>query len=408
MAITDAFARADTRTRIQWAVGVGAVLLCLVGLAVVALSFRPSRFSCPPGTVITWSLTTTSAEVTFERMRDPDRPGREKIREKEGPPSVSTASLVMIGLGQEGQVVVIGPDAAGRDRLSLLRIAEDGAVQLLDAAGREQEGGRAIGLLDLALFPLPASPGDQVWEPEVSWAVLPEGRQALQAKVRRAKASRHPEFQLKPQNPAIEWTDDRGLYRQVRDLTVTYRFEPGVGVVDQASIRMLYALEEPAPGGKRTWRVTVDVALVERTKADDEPAALVEAARACASAQESQAGVGGEPLRAEARRRLQQAGVGPERLRNLVARLVDDLARPAPPMAAGWNLRLAVGPEAHRADAERLAAQARSAQLPARVVGAGPGRVQVLVGPLATRDAVLMERARFRFPHLKPVWQEGP
>ena len=106
--------------------------------------------------------------------------------------------------------------------------------------------------------------------------------------------------------------------------------------------------------------------------------------------------------------RLQQAGVGPARLRALMARLLDDLARPAPaPASSGWYLRLAVGPEAQREGAEHLAASARAAQLPARVVSAGSGRIQVLVGPLTTRDAAFLERVRFRFPHLKPVWQEG-
>jgi hypothetical protein len=394
MSLTDSFARADARTRIQWAVGIGAVLVALIGIAVVALSFRPSRFSCPPGTVLTWTTTTTSIELLGDK--------------REGVPAVARSSFTVMGLGPEGHVALVGPDATGRERLSLLHIAEDGAVQMMDAAGREQEGGRAIGLVDLALFPLPASPGDQVWEPEVSWAVLPEGRQALQAKVRRAKASRHPEFSLKPLANAIEWTDPRGLYRQVRDLSVVYRFEPGIGAVDQATMKMLYVVEEPPPGAKRTWRVTVDVVLEPRERVEDEPQALLEAARACAAAQESQAGAGGEALRSEARRRLQQAGVGPARLRALMARLLDDLARPAPaPTSSGWYLRLAVGPEAQRDGAEHMAATARAAQLPARVVAAGPGRIQVLVGPLTTRDAAFLERVRFRFPHLKPVWQEG-
>ena len=394
MPITDAFARADARTRIQWAIGAGAVLVALLGIAIVALSFRPSRFRCPPGTVLTWTITTTSTEIL------PDK--------REGVPSVGSASFQVIGLSRDGEVALIGPDATGRERLSLMHIAEDGATQLMDAAGREQEGGRAVGLVDLALFPLPASPGDQVWEPTVSWAVLPEGRQNLQAKVRRSKASRHPEFSLKPLASALEWTDARGLYRQVRDLAVTYRFDPGVGAVDQAQLKMLYASEEPAPAAKRTWRVVVDLVLTERRTVDDDSATLAEAVRACAAAQEAQAGVGGEPLRAEARRRLQQASVGPQRLRALVGRLLDDLARPAPPPAStGWFLRVAVGPEAQHAAATQLASTLQAAQVPARTAPAGPGRVQVVVGPLPTRDTALMERVRFRFPHLKPVWQEG-
>ena len=394
MAVTDSFARADTRTRIQWAVGVAAVLLALVGIAVVALSFRPSRFHCPPGTVLNWTATTTSTEVL------PDK--------REGQPAVATSTFSLIGLGREGQVALLGADQTGRERLSLLRIAEDGAVQMLDAAGREQEGGRAIGLIDLALFPLPASPGDQVWEPEVSWAVLPEGRQNLQAKVRRAKASRHPEFVLKPLASAIEWTDARGLYRQVRDLSVTYRFDPGIGAVDQATFKMLYSTEEAAPAVKRTWRVVVDVVLASKERVDDDAVALAEGARACAAAQEAQSGVGGEPLRAEARRRLQVASVGPTRLRALVSRLLDDLARPAPPVTSvGWYLRVAVGPDGQREGAERLAADLRTTQVPARVAPAGSGRLQVVLGPVPTRDAALMERVRFRYPHLKPVWQEG-
>jgi hypothetical protein len=394
MAFTDTFRRADTRTRVQWAVAVGAILLALVGIAVVALSFRPSRFQCPPGTVLSWTVTTTTTEIL------PDR--------REGVPAVGQTTLQIIGLGDEGQVALVGPDAAGRERLSLLRIAEDGAVQHLDAAGREQEGGRAIGLLDLALFPLPESPGDQTWEPSVSWAVLPEGRQNLQAKVWRKKASRHPEFELKPALGAIEWTDARGLYRQVRDLVVNYHFDPGLGAVDQATLRMSYAVEEPPPGTKRTWRVVVAMTLAGRQRVDDDPASLLEAARACAAAQEAQAGAGGEALRQDARRRLQQASVGPARLRSLAGALLDDLARPAPARAAsGWYLRLANGPEAQRAAAEQLAVTARAANLPAEVALAGPGRVQVLLGPWPTRDSALMERVRFRFPHLKPVWQEG-
>jgi hypothetical protein len=68
---------------------------------------------------------------------------------------------------------------------------------------------------------------------------------------------------------------------------------------------------------------------------------------------------------------------------------------------------VAVGPEAQHAAATQLAATLQAAQVPARTAPAGPGRVQVVVGPLPTRDTALMERVRFRFPHLKPVWQEG-
>lgn len=379
----------------------GVVLACIAGIAAFALSFRPSRFRLDPGVVLVYKLATTSTEISSDN--------------REGRPQTDERTITLVGIGPDNELALLAEEARGRDRISLHRVDPDGTATLLDAAARTIGGSRAIGLFDLNLFALPQSATEQSWETQLTYAIMPPAKQLVQAHAKRSKSSSNPEFQLKL--PPLEWLDPvAGGYRQVKDLIVTYRFRNSQHAVDQARLQATYAIEQPAPADKRRFRIVTTIELIDRDTLDEDPQRLRAAALACAAATEglTDPAIGPERRRALSAN-LRGADTAVARLRQLADRLSGEVLRQPTANALAQthtaalrlNIQAAIGPEAHKAQAEQLAKTLVASGFTAKVEAASAGNLRVVVGPFAEKNPELLDRLQRAFPYLKPLWIEA-
>ncbi|MCK6489023.1 MAG: SPOR domain-containing protein [Planctomycetes bacterium] len=374
------------------AVVLGAIVL-LVGVAAWVLSLRPLTFRIDPGQVASWRLATTSAELGAD-----GKPGPERTDER---------TLVLIGLGPANEAALVVEPLRLGEGLSLLRFEDTGTCTLLDPAGRPLDGGKAVGVFDFNLLPLP--PGsEQSWWASVSWAAVPPAKRTAQARVRRLRTGatgRHSEFQLKLPG-SIEWIENGG-YRQFRDVVANWRFAAGRHLPEEAEIRLV-AGSETAKAPRRV-QVAARLRLADDRDCDDEPARLREAALACAEAQELLR-TGGGPRARTVVERLRSVTVNEPRLRALSAALAEALAaaRPRPAgdgeAAAQWALVAAAGGDQERERAERLVHLLTAQGFPAWLQAGAGRQLKVLVGPFPARDEAQLQRLVARFPYLRPSW----
>lgn len=256
--------------RLWWIIG---ACLCLAGLGVglFALAFRSCRFVIEPGQAATWSLTVRSAPLL------PDG--------KPGPERVAEHRIVIIGLGLEDSSAVwlAGPADAAAATLRLIDLPSDGRLRCRGRDGRPGEIGPLLAGFDFNLMPLPLG-AEQEWKPEVVWAALPEGRRAVPCTVKRLRSGARPQFRC-DFPVSVEWPDPAsGRYRQVRELTSTYRFDTLSGLPREARITYLLREELPPPGGITARRMTLELAWRGADDAGD-PRMLRDAAAAAAAAE---------------------------------------------------------------------------------------------------------------------------
>ncbi len=387
--------------KITTLVVVGSVILAgIAGVAAFALSFRPSRFRLDAGHVLVYCLKSTTTELAAD--------GRE------GRPGTDERTIALIGIGGENQVALLAEDLRGRDRISLHGIEPDGLTTLLDAAARPVAGSRTVGLFDLNLFALPPSAAEQSWDVQVAYGLLPPAKQQVQAHAKRSKSSSNPEFQLKLPT-SLEWLEN-GTYRQLRDLVCTYRYRSSQHAVDQASLRCVFASEQP-DGSIRRFRMLLEIELIDAADLDENPQHLREVALACAAATAALSDPAiGPPRRRALAADLRTAETAIGRLRQLADRLaIEVLRQPAAnaaivPHAAPPRLQIqvAIGPESNKIAAEQLAHTLVAGGFTARVEAANAGNLRVVVGPFIEKDSAVLERLQLAFPYLKPLWIEVP
>ena len=379
---------------------IGAVLLAgCAGIAAFALSFRASRFSIELGQVLVYRLSTTTTEIGSDL--------------REGRPYTDERIIALIGIGPGNEAAFLAEEARGRDRLSLHRFEPDGSNVLLDAAARPTSGSRAVGIFDFNLFALPPAASDQAWEAQITYGLMPPAKQLIQARVRRSQSKSNPEFQLKPPS-SLEWVD-QGTYRQVRDLQATYRFKSSLSAVDQATLKCTWSAEQPQPASIRRWRMVTVVELIDNDTLAENPVHLRSVAVDCAAAGEalSDPQIGPERRRALATS-LRTADTAVARLRQLADRLAVEVLRqpptqPQPQRAPSLRhqLQVAIGPDNQKEQAEQLARTLLAGGFTARVEPAPAGRLRVVVGPYAEKDAAILERLQKAYPYLKPIWIEA-
>jgi hypothetical protein len=382
------------RLAAQLAVGTCA-LAAIVGVTIFALSFRPTKLRLDPGELIRWQWIQTTAPI-----------------DAHGKPGAGTSSeqeiLLIATRGNEG--LLVGKDLRGNDIASLLAFADNGSATLLDAAGRGIDGGRAIGLFDFNLLPLP--PGnEQAWNTSVAWAFPPPAKRTLQTRIHRMKAGSKPEFQLKLDGAnAVEWLAD-GTYRQVRNLVVSYRFNGSQRIWDRATMKCQWAVEQPASVLPLRWQIDTTVELRETRDLGDEPEALRQIALAVIEAQDLLNAGGGSRV-AEVVARLDAGTVGEPRLRALAARLAAALRRlPTSPVAGrvgtgGWVLVCGELNRDERSKAEQLVSHLSTAGFPAFLAPGEGGRLRILAGPWPAKDEATARQLTARFPYIHPTWRE--
>ncbi len=211
---------------------VAALLVAALGVTAFVLAMRPSRLQLSPGQVITYHLRSDISEL----IETPER------KDQELPPLTQELDLHLICVGADNTTVLLA-QVDGQEQVALLTFGSNGQARALDAASRPSDSGRAIGFFDFNLLPLP--PGsEQVWNVDLSYAVLPPGKRSLQGKARRTRSGANPEFQLKLP-PSVEWIGEDQRYRQVRDLTSQYRFNTSKGVIEEAVIKCIAGYEQP-------------------------------------------------------------------------------------------------------------------------------------------------------------------
>ncbi len=249
--------------------------LCLVvagfGLALFALAFRSCRFVVDPGQILSWGLVVRSAPL------QPDgKPGLERT---------AAYRLSLVGLGPEPSSTawLSGPAIGAPTSLRLTELPSDGRIRLLAADGRQGDLGPQLAGFDFNLLPLPLG-AEQEWKADVTWAALPEGRRSVPCSVKRLRSGATPQFRC--DFPiSVEWVDPAsGRYRQVRELTSTYRFDTLRGVPREAIITFTLREEQPPPGGFLARRMTLEMAWEGADSAGD-PATLRGAAAAAAAAE---------------------------------------------------------------------------------------------------------------------------
>ncbi len=368
----------------MWAVlGIGVLVFVLGGVA-FALSLRPCRLAFNPGDLLSYSLTTTTAEILPGGGNGPER--QEERR------------LDLVCVGGDNEVALVLPRADGRaDEIVLIGFSPEGQALLLDADGRPQAAGRAVGFFDFNLLPLPSGIDDE-WEVPLTYATLPPGKRNLAGKVKRIRRGSAPEFQLRLPS-SIEWVQD-GRYLQVRDLVCTYRFDTIRGLVERAEIKLTAGVEQTQA---RRYRVTVNLALVRKGSSGDDPAHLrqlaVAAMRTTSALSQGQGDLGS--LRERLGTTVARSGDTPLR-----AAALDVLRRSEHPPAAHWRVSVAAVEPARRPAAEGTVRRLAAAGLPARLV-ARQGRLAIELGPYAEQDPTIIASVEKLCPGAKPRWIQG-
>lgn len=339
------------------------VVAAIVGIWLFVISLRPCRLRLEPGTLVDYQLRTEWAEISEDGTLAPPRVREQRI------------TLACIGDGNE--VALVAPDHEQGDQVTLMAFAPDGTARRFDDE-RLLDEGKALGFFDFNLLPLP--PGsEQAWNVSLVYALLPPGKRQVMARVKRRSNSAKPEFELKL--PTIEWVENE-RYRQVKNLTCSYRFDGSRGVVDRATVRCDTGVERD--DGRRRFRVTATLELVAIDRAGPRTTALRDLAVATDAAERALVARRTERL-APLLERLATADAPPA-LRAVVARLRADVeAAQRPPVR--WALQVDARA---KADAERLAARLAAAGLPARA-GGNAGR-SVRIGPFQEPDEALRAR----------------
>mgnify|MGYP000060359891 CR=1 FL=1 len=373
---------------------IAALLVAALGVTAFVLALRPSRLHFDVGQLITYHLRTEISEV----IENPER------KDQDLPPMVQESELHLICVGPDNTMVMLA-NHDGRDQVSLLTLAANGATRELDAASRPSDSGRAVGFFDFNLMPLP--PGsEQVWNVDVAYAVLPPGKRSLQGKARRTRSGNSPEFQLKL--PAsVEWIGDDQRYRQVRDLTSQYRFNTSKGVIEEAVIRCVAGYERPE--GRRRHKLRMTLTLVSIGRISDDPDQVRNLAIAGIDAQGALAAGRKERL-AAITQRLTAATVQDPRLRALTQSLLGEIRNgPRPRQPSGpqglWAVHLATGPADLRADAQRFVDNLTGQGFRAYLAAQGQ-TLSVLVGPYYDRDPAVIRSLSQRFPQQRVTWVE--
>ncbi|HTM22556.1 MAG TPA: hypothetical protein VL172_18670, partial [Kofleriaceae bacterium] len=249
------------------------MLAAAAGCWAFALSLRPCRVRFDPGTLVSYRLVSEFAELGAD-----DAPGEPVTRENE---------ISLVCIGADNEVALVGPGGGGRDEVTLLSFAADGAARVLDGDSRAGDDGKALGFFDFNLLPLPRQPTDQAWTVPLVYSALPPGKRNVEGKVRRISNTATPEFELRlfqHSLPTIEWVNERNRYQQVRDLVCTYRFDPRLGLVDHATVKCLAGVERD--DGRHRWRVRVDLDLAAVQRAHDDVGSLRDLALASRDVQD--------------------------------------------------------------------------------------------------------------------------
>jgi hypothetical protein len=256
--------------RVWWIIGT-CVFIAGLGVGLFALAFRSCRFTVEPGRAVAWSLTVRSAPLL------PDgKPGLERIAEHR---------LVLLGLGPETSDLawLAGPPDGAAAALRLIELETDGRLRARGRDGRQGEAGPQLAGFDFNLLPLPLG-AEQEWKPEISWAALPEGRRSVACTVKRLRSGARPQFRC-DFPVSVEWIDPlTRRYRQVRELSATYRFDTLRGVPREAHITFTLREEQPPPGGFSARLMTFDLLWLGSEHAGD-PRDLRETAAAAAAAE---------------------------------------------------------------------------------------------------------------------------
>jgi hypothetical protein len=341
-----------------------AVTVLAGGLAAVGFVFKTVSLELRPGEVLHYRMTVSVAEI------GPDG--------KAGTPRSEERTLWIIGL-PDGEAAVASGGAAV-DRVDLVRLEGDGRYRLLDAAGRPQERGPALGLFDLNLLRLPSDQSARAGRVGVVHALLPAGRDEIQATVKRTKAGPTSEYLLRFPD-AVEWLAEDGRYRRLHKLTCTFAVQ-GIGGHVKRAVVAAGLQVEPAGDGpvlRRQWECRLE--LLDTGSTGEDPRRLrATAARIAAVA------AGLRPEEAADGLRSDPVALAP--LREGAAAALARLARPEVRPASAWWLTVR---SADRTASERIAAAARSAGLPARIASAG-----VALGPFPAQDPDIVAQARQR------------
>jgi hypothetical protein len=341
-----------------------AAVVLLGGLAAVAFVFKPVSLELRPGEVLQYRMTVSMADLGPDGKALPAR-SEDRV-------------LWIVGLN-DGEAAVASGGAAV-DRVDLVRLDGDGRYRLLDAAGRPQDTGPALGLFDLNLLRLPTDQAARAGRVTVVHALLPAGRNEVQATVKRTKAGPTSEYLLRFPD-AVEWIAGDGRYRRLHKLTCSFAVEGIGGHVKRAVVAAGLQVEPAGDGpiARRQWECRLE--LVESSVTGEDPRRLrAAAARIAALAAGYRAPEAADGLRSDP--------VALEPLRQGAAAALARLSRPVEARPSGWWLAVrAADPETGR----RIAAAARGAGLAARTVPAG-----VLLGPWPEQDPNLVARVRQR------------
>ncbi len=373
---------------------VAAMLVAGLGVAAFVLALRPSRLQFDPGQAITYQLRTEISEI----IENPEH------KDIDLPPLIQESALQLICVGPDNTMVLLAK-VDGRDQLSLMTFAGNGAVHELDAAARPTDTGRAIGFFDFNLLPLP--PGsEQAWSVDLNYGLLPAGKRNVQGKVRRTRSGSNPEFQLKLPT-SVEWIGDDQHYVQIRDLVSQYRFNTSIGLIDEANIRCLAGYERP--DGRHRYKIRLLLTLISNGRMVDDPGQVRDLALAGIDAQGALAAGRKERLQSIAQR-LTAASVQDPRLRALQESLIGDMRngpRPRPPPAPRrlWAVQLASGTADHRADAQRFIDYLNGQGFRSYLAAQGD-TVMVLVGPYYDRDPAVIRSLSQQFPQQRAEWVE--
>jgi hypothetical protein len=242
------------------------VLVALMGLGRFWLAMRPCRFEVETGDVLRWRLSVGSADLL------PDG--------KPGPERTSEHDLALVGIGpDDGQAAwLTGPAGGAPSSLRLVTVPRDGRLRAIERDGRPGEAGVLLAGFDFNLLPLPPE-AEQEWRCDVVWAALPATHRAMSCTAKRLRSGAKPEFSCDFPD-SVEWVDPQTRrYRQVRGLTVTYRFDTLHDRPLSAEGSFTLYDELPPPGGRRGRRITFALTWVGVDDAGD-PARLRQVAAA--------------------------------------------------------------------------------------------------------------------------------
>lgn len=373
---------------------IAALLVAALGITAFVLALRPSRLHLTPGQSLTYLLRSEISEVIETAER----------KDQELPAFVQEGTLHLICVGPDNTVALLAKND-GRDQVALMTIAPNGAARELDAALRPSDSGFAVGFFDFNLLPLPPA-SEQIWNVDLTYAVLPPGKRTLQAKARRTRSGANPEFQLKLPS-SVEWIGEDQRYQQVRDLTSSYRFNTGMGVIDEAVIRCVAGYERPE--GRRRHKIKLTLTLMANDRISDDPGQVRDLMLAAIDAQNSLANGRKERLNAIGQR-LVAASVQDPRLRALVETLGSEIRNgPRPRQPVGprglWAVHLATGPAELRADAQRFVDNLAAMGFRAYLAAHGQ-TLSVLVGPYYDRDPAVIRSLSQRYPQQRVTWVE--